>query len=343
MPARVQGLVLGLGSAKQTSVTSISSTFNRWRKLNMDLPFLRPGTETDEDEIGKGTEFITQVFKTAKNTSGRIEKYGSAEFTCWAWAYGMGVCGLSTGLYTIHAIDPGITLEPPYFTLVAQLAEGGGSAFDEAHIGCVIQEVETAFHYGPGRASLRTTASYWGGGNSVLPSGVVVPATLSEDYMLSSSATVSINGIDYVAGTPGAKTILSGTITWQNDILTALAYFPGSGIDSDGFAIGARSFAGKRKIGFTFTALLQHDSTEYSKLVSQTSGSATISFTFDSTHYVQFFFPVVTFEMVERTQESGIVAVTITVAPHYDSTVVGGLANGVLVVTSKNAITDCCQ
>lgn len=78
MPARVQGLAFGLGSAKQTNISTISPTFQRWRKLNMDVPYLLAGTETDKDEIGKGHEFISQVFKTAKSFTGRVEKYGSA-------------------------------------------------------------------------------------------------------------------------------------------------------------------------------------------------------------------------------------------------------------------------
>src|SRR5689334_20848715 len=125
-PTRVQGLKIGLGSAKQADIATASGTFNRFSKLNMDVPFLRANTETDAAWVGKGTEFIETVYKTnIEPAQQRIEKYGSCEFSLWAWGYGMGDVGLATGLYTIKAIDPGVTIEPPYFTMVVQLPSGG--------------------------------------------------------------------------------------------------------------------------------------------------------------------------------------------------------------------------
>src|SRR6185436_11604570 len=104
-----------------------SATYNRWRKIDAGIPTLNYGTETDKDEIGKGNEFISQVFPTAWDVSdNRIEKFGSAEFTAWAWAYALGNVQLATGLYTIKPLDPAVTIELPYFTIVNQLPEGGG-------------------------------------------------------------------------------------------------------------------------------------------------------------------------------------------------------------------------
>src|SRR5581483_3188907 len=120
MPARVQGLTYLLGLNKQTDIaTPIGSpTFARFRKLNMDIHTNQYGTETDEDEIGKGNEFISQVFPTAWDFAGRIEKFGSAEFVTWAWAYALGAAALASGTYTITPIDPDTTLELPYFPMV---------------------------------------------------------------------------------------------------------------------------------------------------------------------------------------------------------------------------------
>jgi hypothetical protein len=306
----------------------------------MDIPYLRAMTETDKDEVGKGNEFITQVFKTSKEPAQqRIEKYGSAEFTLWAWGYGMGRVGLATGLYTIHPTDPGTTIENPYFSVVAQLAAGGGNAIDEAHVGCSVESVETVFKYGPTRASLRTTVDYVGSGISTLPSGVSVPAVLAEDYMMSSSMAISINGVDYVS----EKMALQGSMGWRNNSILPMRYFPGSGLDSDGFAIGGRTFFGNRVPTLSFTVFLDNNSLEYAKLVAQTSGTATLTATFDATHFVTWTYNNVSFELVEKTQEEGLVAVTVTVAPKYDATVVGGIANNVLIVTGKCGIADICQ
>ncbi len=339
MPARVQGLRFGLGSAKQADIPTASTTFNRFRKLNMDVPFLLANTETDKDEIGKGHEFISAngVFLTNKDSSGRIEKFGSAEFMLWAWAYALGDVDLSTSLYTINPIDPGTTLELPYWSLVAQLDEGGDTAIDETHLGMSIASVETQFHYGPGRDSVKTTVNYVGSGRATIPSGVVLSDTVAEFFTKSSSMAITVNGTDYVAGSPGAKTMLMGTIGWNNNPILPMRYFPGSGLDGDGFAVGGRTFIGNRVPTFTFTAFLTKDSDELAKLIAQTTGTAAITFTYDATHYITFTFHSVSFELVEKTQEEGLVCVQVTVAAKSHAT------DGVLTVTGKCGLTDIAQ
>jgi len=162
---------------------------------------------------------------------------------------------------------------------------------------------------------------------------VSVPAVLSENYLLSSSAAVTIITEDYVA----AKTILAASVSWKNNLLAGLQYRPGSGLDADGFAVGQSLFIGNRVPTLTFTALLTHLSDEYAKLIAQTTGTVVLTLTFDATHFVTWTWEKVSFEMVERTQEEGLVAVTVTCAPQFDA------VNGVLQVTSKNAITDIAQ
>ncbi len=339
MPARVQALNFAVGSAKQADIITKSTTFLKIPKLNMDVPFLSYNTETDKDWIGKGNEFISAngVYLTNVDTTGRIQRYGSAEFVCWAWAYALGNTALATGLYTARPIDPATTLELPYWTLVAQLGEGGGSALDEAHIGCVVESVETNFKYGPGLNTVECNVEYVGAGIHATPSAVSLPATLSEKYMRSSSMAITVNGTDYVAGTPGAKTILMGSIGWKNNMILPLRYTPGSGLDAAGFAVGNRIFIGNRVPSFTFTAFLTKDSTEYTKLAAQTTGTAVVTLTFDATHFCTWTWESVSFERREVVQEEGLVAVTITVAPKFDPT------NGVVIFTSKNGVADISQ
>lgn len=332
MPTRIQSVKYGLGSAKQVDISTVASSFNTFRKLNTEIHTLKYNTENDKDEIGKGNEFITQVFPVAYDMQGRIEKYGSAEFTLWSWAYALGVVGLSGGLYTIAPLDPGTTLEPPYFSTVQQLNEGGSAAIDECYLGCAVEDVETVFNYGPGRQSLKTNASIVGSGKHTIPSGVVLPAVLTEAYMLSSSCAVTINGTDYVS----AKTVLSGSLGWKNNLLLNAGYFPGSGL-VDNAAVRGRIEIGNRVPTFTFTARLLNNSPEYAALIAQTTGTAVLTFTFDATHFVTFTWQSVSYEMVERTEADGIVAVTVTVAPKFDP------SNGILTVTGKCGIADIAQ
>src|SRR5271168_1671508 len=99
MPTRVQSLIYALGMNKQSNISTIASSFARWRKLNLDVHTLEYRTETDAAEIGKGNEFISEVFPVAYDIGGRIEKYGSAKFTIWAWAYGLGIAAYSAPTY----------------------------------------------------------------------------------------------------------------------------------------------------------------------------------------------------------------------------------------------------
>jgi hypothetical protein len=346
MPARIQGLRLGLGTNQQgglgtPSITTASSSIATWRKLDKTLPFLDKGTETDREEVGKGDEWISQVYKTASQPQGlSMDKYGSAEWILWSFGFGLGVCTVASSLYTIHPLDPEVTLELPYTTLVAQVSEGGGTATDVAMLGLIVSSVDLVFHYGPTRASVKCNTTLVGSGLSTVPSGVTLSTTpVSESYMSASSMAISVNGVDYVS----TKQVLMGSISWKNNPILPLMFTPGSGLDAGGFAVGNRIFIGDRDVVLTFTAFLEAASTQYAALVAQSTGATTVTFTFDATHYVTFNFPVTSFEKVEQTVEDGIVAVTCTMAARYDATVVGGLPNNVLNLTGKCALGNICQ
>jgi len=147
-----------------------------------------------------------------------------------------------------------------------------------------------------------------------------------------------VNGVDYIAGTSGATSMLMGTISWKNNIIVPLSYYPGSGT-VDNAAVGGRFLIGNRVPTFNFTAFLESDSNQYANLISQTTGTAVVTFTFDATHFITFTFHSVSYESVVRTQEEGIVAVTVNVAPKTaDDT-----AAGVLTVTGKCGVADIAQ
>lgn len=338
MAVRLQNLIYAVSTNKQTNISTAASTFIRLRKLNAVIHTPTYGTETDKDEIGKGTEFITQVFPTAYDIGGTIEKYGSAEWVTWAWAYALGNVSYGGGVYTILPIDPTVTIETPYFSLVQQLSEGGSTAIDELYYGCAVEDVTTAFNYGPGRQSVRTTVTFNGSGNNVSPSGATIPSSpLTEHYMLSQSMTATINGTDYVGG----KTLLSGTLGWKNNRILAAGFFPGSGTLNNA-AVRGRIEIGSRVPTFTFRARLLHTSPEYGLLISQnesnTPGTASLVLTYDGTHTVTWTWPQITYQMVERGEDNGIVTVDVTVAPQYNTA-----DNAPLTMSAQCGITGIAQ
>jgi hypothetical protein len=337
MPARVQQLVLGLGKAKQTNISTAAASFLRFKKLDTSLTTPEPVFENDAAEIGKGHEFITQTFPSHYNVQNRIEKYASAEFVTWACAYGLGNV-TQTGssapyTYTIVPINPGTTLELPYFSVCEQVPEGGGSAIDNLLIGCAVEDFTYQFNYGPGRASSKMTVNWVGSGLLTTPSGITVPALTTENNMLAASMSLTVNGVDYVA----TKRILSGSIGWKNNLLLNAGFYPGSGLQN-GLQVRGRMEIGARVPTFQFTARLLAGSTEYNTLVNQTTGTATLSIQHDAGNSVSFNFPQLAFQMAENAEADGIVAVTVTGAPEYNST-----QNTVMSVTALCGIAGIAQ
>jgi hypothetical protein len=336
MAARIQNKILGLGLGKQTNISTPSATFLRFRQLNAEITPNGYQTENDAAEIGKGNEFISAagVYPVSWNPLARLDKYSSAEFLTYGFAYAMGHVTEATNTYTIKPIDPCVDgLELPLFSVVEQVCESGGTALDNLFIGCAMEDMSFTFNYGPGRQSGRVTANWVGSGKLTAPSGIVVPAPVTESYCLSGSMTMTINGIDYIA----AKTMLSGTIGWKNNLLVGPGFYPGSGLQ-DGAAIRGRLEIGARACTFTFTARLLKTSTEYQLLIGATTGTAIVTTTFDATHTVTFNFPSIQFETVVNGEQDGIVSVTVTVAPKYDP-----VAFGPLNITAQCGITGIAQ
>jgi len=311
MAARLQNLILGLGKAKQADISTIAASFLRFKKLNMDLTSTGFSTENDAAEIGKGDEFISVagVFPVAYSPGGRLEKYSSAEFMTWALCYALGNVVEASSIYTITPIAPGTTLELPYLSVVEQVPEGGATCIDNAFIGCAVEDFLYEFSYGPGRASGKVTVNWVGSGKLTTPSAVTVPAVQTENNMLTASMALTIIGVDTVT----LKTILKGSFGWKNNLMTNAGFFPGSGMQN-GAQIRGRLEIGARMPTFQFTARLLTGSSEYAKLIAQTTGTVVLTVTYDATHTVTLTFASVSFEMVENTEVDGLVAVTVTCA-----------------------------
>ncbi|HEY1898127.1 MAG TPA: hypothetical protein VGG62_17740 [Terracidiphilus sp.] len=335
MAARIQNKITGLGLAKQTDIATVSASFLRFRQLNAELAPTGFMTENDAAEIGKGDEFVssTGVYPVSWNPLARIDKYSSAEFMTWALCYALGGVTEATGTYTIVPIDVcAHGLELPYFSVVEQVCEGGGMALDNAFIGCALEDFTYDFTYGPGRTSGKCTVNWVGSGKMTTPSAVVVPAAVSEHYLLSGSMTLLINGDDYIT----SKTMLSGQIGWKNNLLVGPGFYPGSGMQN-GAAIRGRIEIGARVSTFTFTARLLKGSKEYAHLVAADTGTADITVTFDATHNIAFHYPSIQYETVVNGEQDGIVSVTVTVATKSDP------VNGVIKVTAQCGVPGIAQ
>lgn len=333
MATRVQSLVVGMGLAKESAYNTASSSFIRFEKTNMDITSPESNNETDATWIGKGVEFAENLYPVNNDTSNKIEKYGSVEFMTAALAYGLGNVSQTSGTYTITAMNPSTSLQLPSFSWVEQVEESGSAAIDNLYTGCCVENLGIKFQYGPGLKSVTCDMAWRGSGATTSPSGVSVPATQTDHHALGSGMALTINGVDYVAAATG----LEGSFTWNNNLMANEGYYIGSGLDAAGYANRGRLWYGNRVAGFDFTVLLLNSSAEYSKLRALTTGTATMTFNYDSTHQVVIELQKVGFKKVMNTQTNGLVSVRVTAEPMYD------LTNGIITVTAKCPISGIAQ
>ncbi|MBN9658631.1 MAG: hypothetical protein J0H49_10670 [Acidobacteria bacterium] len=304
-------------------------------RTNINFTKFEPVLESDAAEIGKGHEFATALYKSHYNVSGTIEKLVSSELAAWMFLFGFGTSNASktaagTGFkYTVSPGDVCDGLDMPAFTVVEALGKEctPPSPVDRAAIGCVLNSFGLSFQSGPGRQNTRLTAEFVGCGKVASPSNIALPASpLVEHTMSGMSATVTINGVDYVLN----KSLVSVDTSFQNNIDLDGGFFVGSGFD-DGWALRGRMERSNRSYGLNFVARVESNSTEEAKLKSLTTGPAVITLTGDSidgthNHTVKLSYVKVGFKAVEVGDSNGKVVYAVACEPIWDAT------NGILTV-----------
>jgi len=341
----MQEIQICFGKQKQADIATANTSGQMWqlRKLNAALANPKLNTESDADEYGKGHEFATQTFNTSWDVAGQIEKYLSAEIAAWAMAFGLGKVvksGSSPNFtYTCTPLVPanGDATELPYFSFVEQIRPGTGVVVDRMAVGCAVEGWTLSVGSGPGRANSKITVDFVGSGKYVEPSGITVPTATAEKLLPAASLAVSINGVDYVSN----KNFVSLEASWKNNILLDLGFYPGSGFQSAGNAtsgaIRGRLEFGKRQSTLKFVARFENGSTELTKLKNRTTGSASLTLSYDTNNSLAITWPKVAFSAVEVGETDGIVTVSVDCLPFWDDT------NGVISAVAKCGVDGICQ
>ncbi|HXG49289.1 MAG TPA: hypothetical protein VNO52_16820, partial [Methylomirabilota bacterium] len=171
MPARIREALIGWGFRKQTDIATANLAAGIWRlgKLNAELHTPKLNTENDAEELGKGHEFATQVFKTFWDVGGRIEKYLSSDFAAWVMAFSLGnvvKSGLAPNfVYTCTPQNPVTSgIELPYFSYIEQIRPGASDVLDRMAVGCMISGWTLTVASGPGRANSKLVVDFVGSG-----------------------------------------------------------------------------------------------------------------------------------------------------------------------------------
>ena len=323
-PANSRETKIGVGFIEQPDLETANTASEIWSfTITNTAPFtVNPQTEDDAGDIGKGDEFPTQVFPLGMDVTGRIEKMISSEAAAWAFVFGLGgvtksAAGTGTK-YTCIPSDPAVEcIDMPPFTAVEQIRPGGTPPFlDRALIGMVISGFAINLESGPGRNNARLSVDVVGTGRQASPSGIVIPGVFAEKFLNASSATITIGGIDYVL----AKSFISAEVTWNVNPRLDTGYYPGSGVDSNGFAMRGRMEYANRVCGMSFVARAQPGNPEYNQLVGLTEGPATITLTGagianaadTNKHGIRVHFPHAMFSSVVNGDADGLVTINCT-------------------------------
>ncbi len=338
--ANLNELLIGLGYAVQASISTPPATPGYWRLPNLNKKPWSQKVVNDDDrtEIGKGHEFPTQQWKShCDNGVYTAERPASSEILAHALGFGLGnvVKTGSTGpfTYTITPINPATNtngLEPPYFQFVQQIRPGGSAVLDQLFTGCAVKGWKLSVKQGPGRLSAVVSEDIVTTGLYTTPSAVVVPAPMTWHEMQSPSLTLTINGVDYIAG----KNFVSLDMGWDNNFRPG--FFPGAALQ-DGYATQARFEIGDRMPTFNYVARYNSGSTELATLLALTAGTAAVGLGNGANDTFAGTWQQLAFKVVELGDVDGIVTVSVTGEPQYNAT------SGVFSAVIKSSTDKICQ
>jgi hypothetical protein len=316
-PANIRETKIAFGFKPQAALETSNTALEMWSltKTNPALAVITPNTEDDGQDIGKGDEFPTQVFPTSVDVAVPIEKYVSSEFLAWQFCFVTGKAtkvAAGTGWkYTAVPSDPVVNcINLPPFTYAEQIRPSPDSVIDRAAIGCVVNDFAIMMESGPGRANCRVTSNWVGTGRTAAPSTLTLPPVTAEHFLNAASATITINGIDYIA----QQSFISLEFRWNNNVRLPTGFYPGSGTQN-GFAVRGRMEYGNREITLSFVARAAKGSQEYLNLISQAPGSLLITLTGavigagPDTHGMRIVAPKTVMSAVVNGEADGIVTV----------------------------------
>jgi hypothetical protein len=326
MPVRTPEHLFGMSFGKQASIAVPAPIIKFWRltKLNTEVPLPQLAIEDDAAEMGKGDEFATQTFPTSWSVGSTIRKFLTSQSIAWLLGFGLGkvvVTGSSAPFtYTITPQNP-VTdgVELPYFSALYQYRPAV-PILDQELVGCAIEDWSITINSGPGRQNSQFTCNYVGSGIFVDPSTLTMPAVTPEVILPASVATVTINGVDYVAN----KGLLSLTITGKNNLSLDTGFFIGSGFQTAGNtksgAVRGRLEFGTRTYGLSFVVRLATTSAEFAALKAQTSGTAVITLAADANNSFSMTYYSITYKTTTLGDSDGFATVQVDCAVKKDPT-----------------------
>jgi hypothetical protein len=279
MPAIIQELASAIGFHKQDDIQTALVAADCWHLSQTSTAIGQSigVTESNADDIGKGHEFGTQLFKSHRDANWQWDARLSSQNAAMLAVFGMGTFSKAAAgdgfKYTCLPLDESVTYELPSTTVVQAIRQGASDIFDTALVGMVCSQFNIRLQEGPGRDNATMSSQWVGSGLVVNPSTITIPATTTENLLNAGGATsITINSVNYLTN----KRFKSLDFAYNNNPALDSGFYPGSG-SQDGFNIRGRLRRGKRQIGLSFVVECEDDSNELDNALAQTEGTAVIT------------------------------------------------------------------
>ena len=278
--ADIRELKMAIGFHKHTTLQTALVAADTWSLRQTNRAVGQPSfvTENDKDDLGKGTPFATQVFKSSASTTFPWEARLTSENAAMLGVFGIGLNAKTVaGGGFKYSCKPSVLLtaspDMPATTIVQAIRQGGSDVFDFALIGMCCEEFTLSLNSGPGRDNATMRSQWIGCGKFANPSTITIPAVTTEHSLNSGGATaLTINGVNYIT----TARFFNLELNYKNNIRLDAGYYPGSGSQS-GFNLRGRMWRGDPQVTLKVTALFENGSTELDDFLAQTEGTGTIT------------------------------------------------------------------
>lgn len=282
----IQEVKLAIGKHKQATLQTpmVAADMISLAQTNRDLPLPEMTTESNADDMGKGTPFATQIFKLAARSGGPIEARLSSVWAAMAGVFGIGLTSKSAaGAGFKYSCSVGTTFaaleaDMPTTGIVATCRQGANDVFDYHLIGLACEEINLSLKTGIGRDTATIRTSWIGCGKFANPSTITMPAATTEHGLNIGGATaLTLLGTNYVSN----LRFLSCEFNWKNNIKVDQNYVPGGGTQ-DGYNIMGRMRRGTPAATFRATVEIVDGSTEWAAFLAGTTGTVVLTIVGDA-------------------------------------------------------------
>lgn len=232
--------------------------------------------EDNSEESGNGDEFASNVFPVSRALSGQLEAYLTSFKMAQAAVFGLGAVaktGEGPYVYTCTFLDRATDgCDLPAFSILQEVQ--GGTVDDRLMIGNIINGFEVTIESGPGRASSKIMLDIEGIGKVDASTEPDMPSSPFAEFLLSNaSLAMTVLGSENLVSAKRVNRVRWGI---RNNRSENRMFYPGSGIDANGFALGGRMQPGKREAFLDFNVDFDSSQTEIAKLEAQTEGTVVI-------------------------------------------------------------------